>query len=73
MPLVVPEVDADAMSHIKLSNKKGALIANPNCLTIIYLMAAAPMHRAAKVKRMVVSTYQAASGAAAIAELELQT
>lgn len=75
VPLVVPEVNADAMSHIKLSNKKGALIANPNCSTIICLMAATPLHRHAKVKRMVVSTYQAASGAgaAAMAELELQT
>lgn len=75
VPLVVPEVNPDAMSHIKLSHKKGALIANPNCSTIICLMAATPLHRHAKVKRMVVSTYQAASGAgaAAMAELELQT
>lgn len=75
IPLVIPEVNPDAMSHIKLSNKKGALIANPNCSTIICLMAATPLHRHAKVKRMVVSTYQAASGAgaAAMAELELQT
>ncbi|MCO5572953.1 hypothetical protein L7F22_026715 [Adiantum nelumboides] len=75
IPLVIPEVNSDAMSHIKLSNKKGALIANPNCSTIICLMAATPLHRHAKVKRMVVSTYQAASGAgaAAMAELEQQT
>ncbi|KAG0597462.1 hypothetical protein M758_UG340900 [Ceratodon purpureus] len=75
VPLVVPEVNADAMSHIKLRNKKGAVIANPNCSTIICLMAATPLHRHAKVRRMVVSTYQAASGAgaAAMAELELQT
>ncbi|KAI5075747.1 hypothetical protein GOP47_0009823 [Adiantum capillus-veneris] len=75
IPLVIPEVNSDAMSHIKLSNKKGALIANPNCSTIICLMAATPLHRHAKVRRMVVSTYQAASGAgaAAMAELEQQT
>lgn len=75
VPLIVPEVNADAMAHIKLSNKKGAIIANPNCSTIICLMAATPLHRHAKVKRMVVSTYQAASGAgaAAMAELEQQT
>eukprot|EP00250_Pteridium_aquilinum_P029722 c40011_g1_i1 orf=436-1614(-) len=75
IPLVIPEVNPDAMSHIKLSNKKGALIANPNCSTIICLMAATPLHRHSKVKRMVVSTYQAASGAgaAAMAELEQQT
>ncbi|URE47079.1 aspartate-semialdehyde dehydrogenase [Musa troglodytarum] len=50
---------------------KGALIANPNCSTIICLMAATPLHRHAKVVRMVVSTYQAASGAGAAAMEEL--
>ncbi|MCL7030780.1 hypothetical protein MKW94_020985 [Papaver nudicaule] len=75
VPLVIPEVNPDAMSHIKLGSGKGALIANPNCSTIICLMAATPLHRQAKVVRMVVSTYQAASGAGAAAmdELELQT
>eukprot|EP01018_Ginkgo_biloba_P029373 Gb_08137 [translate_table: standard] len=75
IPLVIPEVNPEAMAHIKLSSKKGALIANPNCSTIICLMAVTPLHRHAKVKRMVVSTYQAASGAgaAAMAELEQQT
>ncbi|XP_050234903.1 uncharacterized protein LOC126683114 [Mercurialis annua] len=74
VPLVIPEVNGDAMSGIKLGGK-GGLIANPNCSTIICLMAATPLHRHAKVKRMVVSTYQAASGAgaAAMEELELQT
>jgi len=53
----------------------GGIIANPNCSTIIMLIAVTPLHRAANVKRMVVSTYQAASGAgaAAMAELEQQT
>ncbi|CAD5177909.1 unnamed protein product [Musa acuminata subsp. malaccensis] len=53
------------MAHIKLQGRsgKGALIANPNCSTIVCLMAATPLHRHAKVVRMVVSTYQAASGA----------
>ncbi|XP_021735305.1 uncharacterized protein LOC110701987 [Chenopodium quinoa] len=75
VPLVIPEVNPQAMSHIKLGSGKGALIANPNCSTIICLMAATPLHRRAKVTRMVVSTYQAASGAgaAAMEELELQT
>ncbi|KMT02443.1 hypothetical protein BVRB_9g203920 [Beta vulgaris subsp. vulgaris] len=75
VPLVIPEVNPEAMAHIKVSNRKGALIANPNCSTIICLMAATPLHRRAKVTRMVVSTYQAASGAgaAAMEELELQT
>ncbi|KAJ9708545.1 hypothetical protein PVL29_000537 [Vitis rotundifolia] len=75
VPLIIPEVNPDAMKHIKLGSGKGALIANPNCSTIICLMAATPLHRSAKVVRMVVSTYQAASGAgaAAMEELELQT
>ncbi|XVE74530.1 hypothetical protein DITRI_Ditri12bG0024200 [Diplodiscus trichospermus] len=75
VPLVIPEVNPEAMDGIKVGMKKGALIANPNCSTIICLMAATPLHRRAKVKRMVVSTYQAASGAGAAAmhELELQT
>ncbi|XP_010276257.1 PREDICTED: uncharacterized protein LOC104611043 [Nelumbo nucifera] len=75
VPLVIPEVNPDAMAHIKLGSGKGALISNPNCSTIICLMAATPLHHHAKVIRMVVSTYQAASGAgaAAMEELELQT
>ncbi|GMI99820.1 hypothetical protein like AT1G14810 [Hibiscus trionum] len=75
VPLVIPEVNPEAMDGIKVGKKKGALIANPNCSTIICLMAATPLHRHAKVTRMVVSTYQAASGAGAAAmhELELQT
>lgn len=77
VPLVIPEVNPDAMAHIRLGKKgkEGAIIANPNCSTIICLMAATPLHRHAKVVRMVVSTYQAASGAgaAAMEELELQT
>lgn len=73
VPLVVPEVNPDAMGEIALG--KGAIIANPNCSTIIMLMAVSPLHRAVTVKRMVVSTYQAASGAGAAAmnELEQQT
>ena len=50
-PLVIPEVNPDAMSGIKVGLKKGALIANPNCSTIICLMAATPLHRHAKVIR----------------------
>ncbi|RAL47830.1 hypothetical protein DM860_011415 [Cuscuta australis] len=71
VPLVIPEVNAEAMAHIKIGSGKGAIIANPNCSTIICLMAATPLHLRAKVKRMVVSTYQAASGAGAAAMKEL--
>ena len=73
VPLVVPEVNPEAIHGIEPG--KGGIIANPNCSTIIMLMAVNPLHKAKGVKRMVVSTYQAASGAgaAAMAELEQQT
>ena len=74
VPLVIPEVNQEAMAHMKVGGKAG-IIANPNCSTIIALMAVTPIHRAVGVERMVVSTYQAASGAGALAmkELEQQT
>jgi len=72
VPLVVPEVNPEAMAGMKFG-KGGGIIANPNCSTIICLMAATPLHRQVKVKRMVVSTYQAASGAGAQAMKELET
>lgn len=61
VPLVTPEVNADA-----LQNHRG-IIANPNCTTAVLLMGLAPLHRAFGVKRVVVSTYQAVSGAGAAA------
>jgi aspartate-semialdehyde dehydrogenase len=69
VPLVVPEVNPD---DVKLH--KG-IIANPNCSTAIMVVAVYPLHRVNPVKRIVVSTYQAASGAGAkaMAELEEQT
>jgi aspartate-semialdehyde dehydrogenase len=57
VPLVVPEVNPE---DVKLH--KG-IIANPNCSTIIMVVALKPIHDAAKIKRVVVSTYQAVSGA----------
>ncbi len=73
VPLVVPEVNPEAVQGIELG--KGGIIANPNCSTIIMLVPVTPLHRAANVQRIVVSTYQAASGggAAAMAELQQQT
>jgi aspartate-semialdehyde dehydrogenase len=57
VPLVVPEINPDAaLAH------KGVL-AVPNCTTIVFLMAAAPLHREAGLRRAVVSSYQATSGA----------
>jgi aspartate-semialdehyde dehydrogenase len=66
VPLIIPEVNAHA-----LKTNQG-LIANPNCATILLLMALAPLHRLAKLKRVVVSTYQAASGAGAKAMQDLE-
>jgi len=70
VPLIVPEINGEALDAFR----GPGVIANPNCSTIIALMAVAPLHRAVGVQRMVVSTYQAASGggAAMMAELERQ-
>lgn len=57
VPLVVPEVNADDIAMHK------GIIANPNCSTIIMVVAINPLHKAANIKRVLVSTYQAVSGA----------
>lgn len=57
VPLVVPEVNPHAIAQHK------GIIANPNCSTIQMVVALAPLHQAAGVERVVVSTYQSASGA----------
>lgn len=69
IPLVVPEVNPHTLS------KKTRLIANPNCSTIQMVMVLKPLHAAAHLERVVVSTYQATSGAGgkAMAELMAQT
>ncbi len=70
VPLVVPEVNAHAVKDYK----KRGIIANPNCSTIQMVVVLKPLHDAAKIKRVVVSTYQAVSGTGkkAINELEQQ-
>ena len=65
VPLVVPEVNPEDVKWHK------GVIANPNCTTIIMLVAVAPLHRAFGLKRLVASTYQSASGAGAKGMLEL--
>ena len=66
-PLVIPEVNPeDARNH------KG-LIANPNCTTILMCVAVYPLHKVNPIKRIVVSTYQSASGAGARAMEELES
>ena len=66
VPLVIPEINPQ-----KIQEHKG-IIANPNCSTIVGIVPVWPLHKANPVKRMVVSTYQAASGAGMQAMLELQ-
>jgi len=66
VPLVIPEINPQ-----KIKEHKG-IIANPNCSTIIGIVPVWPLHKANTVKRMVVSTYQAASGAGMQAMLELE-
>jgi aspartate-semialdehyde dehydrogenase len=68
VPLVVPEVNAEALrSH-------QGFISNPNCSTVQMVVALAPLHRAARIRRIVVSSYQAVSGTGrgAIEELQAQ-
>lgn len=68
VPLVVPEVNPQAIARHK------GIIANPNCSTIIMVMALKPLYNISKIKRIVVSTYQAVSGGGkeAMAELKEQ-
>jgi aspartate-semialdehyde dehydrogenase len=69
VPLVVPEVNPDDVDWHK------GIIANPNCSTIQMVVALKPIHEAARIKRIVVSTYQAVSGTGlkAIEECMIQT
>ncbi|HEY8565108.1 MAG TPA: aspartate-semialdehyde dehydrogenase [Beijerinckiaceae bacterium] len=71
VPLVVPEVNADAVRGVA---KKG-IIANPNCSTAQLVVALKPLHDAATIKRVVVATYQSVSGAGkeGMDELDRQT
>ncbi len=66
VPLVVPQVNGDDLEWHK------GVIANPNCTTAIMLEAVAPLHRAKKLRRLIASTYQAASGAGAKGMQELE-
>jgi aspartate-semialdehyde dehydrogenase len=70
VPLVVPEVNAEALREIK----KG-IVANPNCSTAQLVVALKPLHDAATIKRVVVATYQSVSGAGkdGMDELDRQT
>jgi aspartate-semialdehyde dehydrogenase len=69
VPLVVPEVNAEALASIP----KG-IVGNPNCTTMVAMPVLKPLHDAAGLRRMTISTYQACSGAglAGVAELDEQ-
>ncbi len=69
VPLVVPEVNADALRSIPRG-----IVANPNCSTIQMVVALKPLHDLARIKRVVVATYQASSGkgATGLRELDAQ-
>src|ERR1700749_1308667 len=71
VPLIVPEVNADAI----VGFRQRGIIANPNCSTAQLVVAVKPLHDHAKIKRVVVSTYQSVSGAGkdAMDELDRQT
>lgn len=71
VPLIVPEVNADAIEGYSKKN----IIANPNCSTAQLVVALNPLHQEAKIKRVVVATYQSVSGAGndAMDELFTQT
>ncbi len=69
VPLIVPEVNADAVEGFTKKN----IIANPNCSTAQLVVALKPLHDAAKIKRVVVATYQSVSGAGKDAMDELWT
>jgi aspartate-semialdehyde dehydrogenase len=67
VPLVVAEVNADALDHME----KG-IGANPNCTTMVTIPVLAPLHREAGLRRLVISTYQAVSGAGLAGARELE-
>jgi aspartate-semialdehyde dehydrogenase len=66
VPLVVPEVNADAIAGHR------GIIANPNCVAVIAVVPLWPLHREFRLRRVIAATYQAASGAGAAAMQELR-
>ena len=63
VPLIVPEVNAHVLDEYMKRNTKKNIIANPNCSTAQLVVALKPLHDVAKIKRVVVATYQSVSGA----------
>lgn len=75
VPLIIPEINSHELNMDKFKNQKTKLISNPNCVSTIVCMGLYPLLNLANIKNLVVSTYQAASGAGykGLEELELQT
>ena len=63
VPLIVPEVNAHVLGEYMARNVRKNIIANPNCSTAQLVVALKPLHDVAKIKRVVVATYQSVSGA----------
>jgi aspartate-semialdehyde dehydrogenase len=73
VPLIVPEVNAHVLEEYMARAGRKNIIANPNCSTAQLVVALKPLHDAAKIKRVVVATYQSVSGAGKEAMDELWT
>ncbi|MGB7206517.1 MAG: aspartate-semialdehyde dehydrogenase, partial [Anderseniella sp.] len=73
VPLIVPEVNAHVLEEYMTRNNRRNIIANPNCSTAQLVVALKPLHDAAKIKRVVVATYQSVSGAGKAGMDELWT
>lgn len=75
VPLIIPEINSHELDTDEFKNQKTKLISNPNCVSTIVCMGLYPLLNLANIKSLVVSTYQAASGAGykGLDELELQT
>jgi aspartate-semialdehyde dehydrogenase len=75
VPLIVPEVNAHVLDEYMKRNNRRNIIANPNCSTAQLVVALKPLHDRARIKRVVVSTYQSVSGAGkeGMDELWIQT
>ena len=77
VPLIIPEINADHLALLELQRERrgwsGGIVANPNCATAVIALALAPLHRRVPIRRVAVTTLQAASGAGypGVASLDL--
>lgn len=75
VPLIIPEINKGLLDTVEFKEKRTKIISNPNCVSTIVCMSLAPLLKLAEIEEIVVSTYQAASGAGykGLDELEKQT